>query len=398
MTFLGRLFGEGFRIFFLAAGLYAVFTLVVWEGWLGIHAVGGMVTQTPFAPTPHVWHAHEMIFGFAGAALGGFFLTAVPNWTGTRAAQKLFIAAVSGLWLAGRVAVWFSASLPPVVVAFAALAFLPVLATKIASQLIQRPKPQNVMFLGILGVIWLGDLLVQAEWMGLAWGDASRGLRAGLFGTVALIAILGGRITPAFTRNAMTRAGHHTRLPGSRKQIDAVAMASAIALPVAVLANAPEPLTGAIALGAGLGALGRLSQWRPGWTLPYPILWAMHLAYAALGVGYVLIGLSALGYGSEVSALHVLGIGAVGGMTIAVMSRASLGHTGRPLIASPCMTVGYGLVALAALFRWIGSTAFDFYYPAVLASGALWIAAFTLFLVALLPALLGPRMPRPGES
>jgi uncharacterized protein involved in response to NO len=255
-----------------------------------------------------------------------------------------------------------------------------------------------MMFLGILSVIWLGDLLVQADWMGVAWGDASRGLRVGLFGTVALIAILGGRITPAFTRNAMTRAGHHTGLPGSRKQIDVAAMVCAVALPIGILANFPEALTGVIALVAGLGALARLSQWRSGWTLPYPILWAMHLAYAALGIGYVLIGLAGLGYGSEVSALHVLGIGAVGGMTIAVMSRASLGHTGRPLIASRTMAAGYALVALAALFRWIGSTAFAFYYPAVLTSGALWILAFTLFLVALWPALLGPRMLRPGES
>lgn len=398
MTMLARLFGEGFRIFFLAAGLYAVFTLIVWEGWLGVHALGGMVSLTPFAPAPHVWHAHEMIFGFAGAALGGFFLTAVPNWTGAPAARHMFIALVSALWLAGRLAVWFSASLPPVLVAAAALSFLPVLAAQIAVQLVRRPKPQNIMFLGILAIIWLADLLVQADWMGFGWGDQGRGLRAGLFGVVALIAVLGGRITPAFTRNAMQRAGRHTGLPEARKPVELATMIGAVALPLAVLADAPEALSGAVALVAGLGALVRLSLWRPGWTLPYPILWAMHVAYGALGLGYVLVGLAAFGHGSEIAALHVLGIGAAGGMILAVMSRASLGHSGRPLIAPASLAWGYGLVAAAAALRWIGSTEIGLYYPAVLASGALWILAFTLFLAAFLPILLGPRLPRPGET
>src|SRR5690606_36597932 len=122
--------------------------------------------------------------------LGGFFLTAVPNWTGAPAARHMFIALVSALWLAGRLAVWFSASLPPALVAAAALSFLPVLAAQIAVQLVRRPKPQNIMFLGILAIIWLADLLVQADWMGFGWGDQARGLRAGLFGVVALIAVL----------------------------------------------------------------------------------------------------------------------------------------------------------------------------------------------------------------
>lgn len=391
---LNRFFGEGFRVFFLAAGLYAVFTMIVWEGWLGIHAAGGMVTKMPFAAAPHLWHAHEMIFGYATAALGGFFLTAVPNWTGARAARHLFIIGVVALWLAGRVAVWASASLPAGWVALAELAFLPVLAAKIALQLIKRPKPQNMMFLLVLSLIWVADLLVQADWIGWSWGDSWAGLRAGLLGVVAMIAVLGGRITPAFTRNAMLRMGFEDRLPITRQPLEIAAISSAIALPAAYLLGLPEKLTAVLAIVAGVAALARLAGWRGLWARSFPILWSMHLAFAMLGLGYLALGLAAFDIGSEVAALHLLGIGAAGGMTIAVMSRASLGHTGRPLIAPGLMVPAYLLVALAAALRWAGSVWPELYYPMVLGAGAAWIIAFTLYLAALGPVLLGPRLPR----
>lgn len=394
MTALTRLFGEGFRVFFLAAGLFAVFAMIVWEGWLGIHAAGGMVTKMPFAPPPHLWHAHEMVFGYAGAALGGFFLTAVPNWTGAGAARHLFIASVAALWFAGRLAVWFSASLPAGLVAVAALAFLPVLGAQIAVHLIRRPKPQNLMFLAVLTLIWVADLLVQAEWMGWTDATAAAGLRAGLLATCAMIAVLGGRITPAFTRNALIRTGEEVRLPVSRRGYEITGIAAALALPMAYLLGLPDPLCGAIALLAGLATWARMAGWRSLWTRSYPILWAMHLAFAMLGLAYVSLGLSALGWGSEVAGLHLLGIGAVGGMTLAVMSRASLGHTGRPLIAPGPVVLAYGMVAIAALLRWAGSAWPEHYYGAVLTAGAVWILAFTLFLAAFWPVLWEPRLPR----
>jgi uncharacterized protein involved in response to NO len=397
MTALKRLFGEGFRIFFLSAGLYALFLMIVWEGWLGIHAAGGMAALPAGAP-PHLWHAHEMIFGYAGAALGGFFLTAVPNWTGARAARHLFIVAAAGLWLSGRLAVWFSGALPPVLVAALDLAFLPLLAAKIATQLVRRPKPQNVMFLGLLTIVWSGNLMAHLEWMGLAdtlWA----GLRTGLLGSCAMIAVLGGRVTPAFTRNAMVQSGREASLPASRKPVEIAGIGAAILLPLAYIAGLPEAATGGLALAAGVATLARLAGWRGLWTLPRPILWALHLGFLMLGAGYLSLGAAAFGWGSEVAALHVLGIGAVGGMTVAVMSRAVLGHTGRPLVAPLPVAAAYGLVAAAAVVRWAGSAVpFDWYYPAVLASGALWLLAFTLFTAALWPAFWGPRADRPEAA
>lgn len=392
-AFFSRLFGEGFRVFFLAAALFGVFAMLVWEAWLGVHALGGMVSEMPFGLPPHLWHAHEMIYGYAGAALAGFFLTAVPNWTGAKAARHVFIALAAGLWLAGRLAIWWADALPLLLVAAVDLAFLPLLAAKILTQLLRRPKPQNLMFLGILLVIWSGNLLVHLDWLGWGGPGAETGLRVGLLGVCALIAVLGGRVTPAFTRNAMTRAGRETGLPVSRKSLEIAGIASAIALPLCLLVGVGGALTGAVALVAGLTAAARLSGWRSCWTLRTPILWSLHLSYALLALGYAALGASELGLGSEVAALHLLGVGAVGGMTVAVMSRAILGHTGRPLVAPCPVAWASGLMAVAAAVRWVGSSAdIGWYWAGMLTSGALWILALTLFLIALWPALSEPRV------
>ncbi|WP_421848953.1 NnrS family protein [Oricola sp.] len=390
---LGRLFGDGFRLFFLAAGVFGMLSALYWEGWLGVHAFGGMVTAHAFAHPPSVWHAHEMVFGYAGAALGGFFLTAVPSWTGARAARHDFIGLAATLWLAGRIAVWMSASIPAFAVAAIDLAFLPVLAAKILTQLLRRPKPQNMMFLALLTLLWLSNLAVHADWTGLGGPGAETGLRAGLLSVCAIIAVLGGRITPAFTRNAMNRAGLVSRLPESRRPFDGAGVALAILVPLAVLAGFADHWAGVLALLCGAAQLARLSGWRSAWTLGKPILWSMHVAFAMLAIGYVLLGIAWLGFGSEIAALHILGIGAVGGMTLAVMSRAILGHTGRPLVAPAPIVVAYGCMALAAIARWIGSSAaIEHYFAAMLVSGAFWIAAMTIFVLAMLPAILGPKL------
>ncbi|WP_288942572.1 NnrS family protein [uncultured Roseovarius sp.] len=391
---LKQVLGEPYRVFFMAAGLYAVFALLVWEIWLGVHTAGGMVNDMPFAAAPHLWHAHEMIFGYAGAVLGGFFLTAVPNWTGSRAAAQIFVTLAALVWLAGRAAVWVSAGLPPLLVAVVDLAFLPMLGAKIAMMLVKRPKPQNVAFLAFLSLIWLGNLMVHLEWTGLTDDTLYTGLRVGLFSLCLMIAVLGGRVTPGFTRNAMKRAGvADSDLPRSRKPLDIAAIALISLTTLALLVGAPDVLTASFAIAGGVAHILRIAFWGSLWTLRQPILWALHLGMGMLGAGLVLWGLSAFGQGSEVAALHVLGIGAVGGMTLAVMSRAILGHTGRALVAPGAVALAYGLIAVAAALRWFASSlSMDLYFPMMLVAGAMWIAAFTLYLVALWPAFTGPRL------
>ncbi len=391
-TFFARLLGEGFRVFFLMAGLYGLVAMLAWEGWLDTGALG------PVAPAvvPSFWHAHEMIFGYATAAMGGFFLTAVPNWTGAPAARHVFIGTAAAIWLAGRVAMWFAGDVSPLVIAVIDLAFLPVLGIKIASQLIRRPKPQNMMFLGLLALIWTGNLMVHLQWLGVTSDSIQAGLRGGLLGLISMITVLGGRVTPAFTRNAMNRAGARPEeFPFSRRPVEVTAIGGTILLTILILFAAPGIVLGPVAVIAGLAQLVRLTGWRTRWALGQPILWSLHLAMGMLGLGEILLGLAHLGLGDEVAALHILGIGAVGGMTIAVMSRASLGHSGRPLVAPRPMVWGYVLMALAAVVRWSAPVLFsDSYIPVLLLSGALWIAAFVLFLIAIGPALTGPRVQR----
>ncbi len=395
MIALKRLFGDGFRVFFLSAGVFAMLSMIVWELYLTIHALGGMV-ELPTAAPPHLWHAHEMIFGYGAAALGGFFLTAVPNWTGAKSAPHLFIAVVAGLWLAGRLAVWSSGSLPPGLVAIADLAFIPVLILKILIQLIKRPKPQQLIFVVMLSLFWVSNLMVHLEWLGWTSDTLWSGLRAGLLTLSAMIIVLGGRVTPGFTRNAMVQSGRESHLPRNPMPLAAVAIAAAISQPVGYLIGAPLWIIGPLALVAGMAGLVRVALWRGLWARGKPILWTLHLSYAVNALGFIALGLANLDRGSEVAALHLLGIGGVGGMTLSVMSRAVLGHTGRALIAPGPVALAYALVPLAALARFAGSEFPTLYTPAVLTAGALWCLAFALFVTAMWPVFWGPRQSRAG--
>jgi len=400
MTALKRLLGEGFRVFFLAAGLWAVLAMALWAVSLGAG------WSLPGAMAPQYWHAHEMIFGYGGAALGGFFLTAVPNWTGAAAARHLFIGTVAGLWLAGRLAVALSGGLPPALVALACLSFLPVLGAKIATQLIRRPKPQNLLFLALLALVWLGEWRVQLDLLGLPWGDSAAGLRAGLYGLGAMIAVLGGRVTPAFTRNALIRqtlADTGTEpapaaLPHTRKPFDPLAILLSVAVVVAVLAGLPDALSAVLMLGFALAQLVRMRHWRSDFALRQPILWALHLSFLGLALGYAMTGTALLGVGPEIGALHVTAIAGIGGMTLAVMSRATLGHAGRPLIAPRAVVWAYALLPVATVLRWIAAVAPDLYLPAIVSSALAWCVAFGLYVAALWPAFWQPRLPRTGGA
>lgn len=392
------LFGDGFRVFFLAAGLFGVFSMLVWELWLFIQATGGRAWDMPSAGPPPLWHGHEMVFGYATAALGGFLLTAVPGWV--RSAPHLFVSFAFSLWFAGRVAVWFSGDLPLMVVAVADLSFLMLLFAGIAAREIKRPKGQNKVFLACIAAIWLGNLLVHLEWIGVTKDTAATGLRLGMLAFCVLIGVLGGRMAPGFTRNAMKRADVAViRWPRSSNRTERPALASLGILPVAVLIGLPKQIVGLLALAAGVLQLVRLAQWHPLWTWRAPMLWALHLGMGMLGAGLALWGAALLGLGSEVAALHVLGIGAIGGMTLAVMSRAIPGHTGRPQVASAPVALAYGLVAGAAGLRWIGSmTSGAWYFPMTLAAGAMWIIAFGLFLGALGPLVFAQRAARSTKT
>lgn len=388
-----RVFGEGYRVFFLAAGLFAVVALAWWELYLGVHFTGGLVTAIPFAMPPHEWHGHELVFGYGSAALGGFLLTAVPNWTGGPVSRSSFIAAAAGLWLAGRFAVWMSGALPWWLVTGLDLAFVPMLWAKIAALLIKRPKPQNVVFLIFLTIFWLANLATHLGWAGVWDKGEITGVRAGLMALAGMILVIGGRVGPAFTRNAMHReAIEGAALPRDLAFFSPVMIGAAVLLPLTALFVPDTPFAASVAIIAGFAQLVRQTRWGFRFAITRPILAALHVSAGFVGIGLIAMGLGHFTALSEVGALHLLAIGGVGGMTLAVMSRATLGHSGRPLVASWPLVVAYAALPMAALLRWAGSELSGaVYFPAVLFAGALWIVAYVFYLGGLLPAFLGPR-------
>jgi uncharacterized protein involved in response to NO len=287
-----------------------------------------------------------------------------------------------------------SATLPPLLVAVLDLSFLPLLAAKIAAQLIQRPKPAQLILLLALVLFWLANLAVHLETLGVLPNGIQNGLRAGLMTLAAFIVILGGRVTPGFTRNAMVAAGRLDGHPQNPPALALSAITPALALIPALLLGLPAVIPAVLALFAGAAALLRVGLWRGLWAKSRPILWALHLSYALNAAGLLAYGLACLNIGSDIAALHLLAVGGVGGMTLAMLSRASLGHAGRPLLAPKPVALAYALLPLAAALRFAASTWPALYSVGTLTAAALWLLAFILATAALLPVWLLPRPPR----
>lgn len=389
-------FSHGFRPFFLGSSIYAALAMTLWLAWIGLHAANASLTWISIAGPPHVWHAHEMVFGFALAAVAGFLLTAVPNWTSAMPLSGTPLVMLFAIWVAGRLAMACSAFLPASVVAVIDLAFIPALGLHVARQLFMRPQAKNMVFLGILGALFAVNVsyhLAMAELVGF---DATAPLRAGVIVLVIIIAIIGGRIVPSFTHNHLKRIAPDGPMPIRSALIDRAALSSLLVLSVLTLLPVNDLV---IAAAAGLAAAAnaaRLAGWRGLSTLSEPIVIVLHVGYLWLVIGLaVWCFAEATHIISDISALHALSTGAVGTMILAVMSRASLGHTGRPIAAPRAIGIAYVLVSLAAALRTFGpALAPSFYNGVMLTSGVLWIAAFGLFASVYAPILTQPRAVR----
>ncbi len=344
-------FAYGFRPFFLAAGVYAV---VAVAAWVAILAAG----RAPFGSLPtYLWHGHEMLFGFIGAAVAGFLLTAVPSWTGSRGFAGAPLIALAALWLAGRLAFAAVAYLPWPVIAAADLAFLPLLAFLIGRALL-RERNRNFPMLVIVAVLWGLDAWFLWALAAQDYLKAALALRTGIGVVLLLVTVIGGRIVPAFTANALRRRGLEVEIR-TWAPVEAVAIGS-MALAVLVDALVPgQRMAGIVALVAALSQAARLAGWRSLRTLDEPIVWVLHAAYAWLPLGLALKAAHLLG-GAPWAAqwLHALTIGAAATMVMAVMTRATLGHTGRPLVVAPSVAVAYALLLAAAILRVSGPPLF----------------------------------------
>lgn len=392
------LFNLGFRPLFFFAALFAVLSIAI---WVGLYA--GHVDLNLTSPIG-LWHAHEMLFGYTAAAIAGFFLTVVPNWTKAKAQKGPVLMVLVGLWLLGRVAMWAQGALPYGLVAAADMAFLVVLTALVVRPLIDPQHRRQMMFLAILTCLIVANALTHLDVLGFGqdlgqgFGQdlGARGTALGLDAIVVLIAIMGGRVTPSFTSSFIGHADPSVKVL-QRPRVDRAVLVATWGLLIADQVWALSPLSGAVALIAAALHLWRLSGWQGHRTLGNPILWVLHLGYLWLVVGLALKGLADLGLGDPPAALHALTIGAIGTMTLAIMSRASLGHTGRAVKAHALTVTAYVLISLAALVR----LAVPFWPQAsvdlVMLSGALWMVAFLLFFVIYAPILVRPRTDgRPG--
>lgn len=386
------LFAYGFRPFFLVAGLYGVVSTLVWPF---LYLTG---LELPTALGAVAWHAHEMIHGYATAALAGFLLTVTPNWTGTTPRQGRILMGLVALWLAGRVAVWLSALIPVWIAAALDIAFLPVLLAIVGQPLLREKTGRQRVFLGLVAVLAVANLLGWGEAIGLGAGAARAGFLLGIGMFVVFIAIMGGRMVPSFTGNILRRHGEEARIR-NLPWLERIVLPATLAYVLVEVLFEGTAVAGILALAVGLGHLARQSGWRPAAALRLPILWILHLGFAWMAAGLVLRGAAVFVEAIPPSAaLHALTIGAVGSMTLAVMSRASLGHTGREIVAAPPVVLAYLLINAAALVRvLVPILAPGFMAAAIWVSALAWAAGFALFSLVYVPILTRPRIDgRPG--
>lgn len=384
------LFAYGFRPFFLAAGLYAIAVVMLWL----------MVLHTGRWPnglgSPIAWHGHEMLFGFAGAAIAGFLLTAVPNWTGERGFAGGGLIALTGLWLAGRVALNPLAPLPALPAAVIDLAFFPALGAMVLPSIIRARNRRNYIMLILLGQLTLASGFYHAERLGWLEGGWAWGQALAMDMVLLMVALIGGRIVPSFTSSALKRLGRPATVPPFGR-LDRVALVSLALLTLADLAQPQGWLPGLAALLAGIAQALRLARWQGVKALDQPILWSLHLAYAWIPLGLLLKAgwlLGGLAIGQ--SWVHALTAGAFSGMILAVMSRAALGHTGREIVAAKPTVAAYILLTLAALVRVLAPLLPDMNLAYSIA-GLCWVAAFILYSLVYAPILISRRADgRPG--
>jgi uncharacterized protein involved in response to NO len=332
-----------------------------------------------------------MIFGFIAAAIGGFMLTAVPNWTGERGLAGRPIIVLTALWLAGRVALAIGDALPSGVLMVAELLFVPGIIIALAPPII-RSSNRNWPLLLVLFAFWCGDVVFTYAAVSGQSVLASAALRGSLGAVLILITIIGGRITPAFTGNALRARGAAVEMRSSRS-LEVLVIALTVIFVIADTAAPFGKLTGLVAAAAALAHFVRLSGWHGLKSWRDPIVWILHAGYAWLPIGLALKAMFVLA-GTSWAAhwQHALGAGAAATMIMAVMTRASLGHTGRPLRVSRLIVVAYAMLIASVFLRVFGASVLQLQYAsAITTAGALWIFAFLLYCGVYMPILIRPR-------
>ena len=374
----------GFRPFFFAAGLWSALALLL---WIAVFVTGSTL---PRRFDPLAWHIHEMLCGFVMAAIAGFVLTAIPNWTGRQPLSGVSLAVLATLWLLGRVSCLISTLLPSWLALVTDLLFPLLLIAVVSREIVAARNWRHLPMIGGITVLAVGDLMMHLEAVGVAL-PAGLGWRFALAAIIVLISVVGGRIVPSFTRNWLVKQGA-VSLPAEPDGIDRIALGI---LHGGLFAWVFFPVThavGALLLLAAALNFWRLLRWRGGATLAEPFLLVLHVGYGWVVLGTALLGLAIMDADIPQSlAIHALTAGAIGTMTVAVMTRATRGHTGHPLSADRATIAIYLCVNAAAIVRIAAAIGGSWAMPMLAASAILWVGAFALFALVYAPMLLLPK-------
>jgi len=369
----------GFRPFYLGAALLACVSVPLWiAAFLG-------VVQLQLAIPPLLWHAHEMLFGFAVGVIVGFLLTAVKAWTGLPTPRGATLGTLALLWLAARLAAFVA---PYWMYAALDMLLLPVVALALLRVLVQARNKRNIPLISLLLAMAVANGVFHLSAMGVLQVPATSALYAELALVLMVISVIAGRVVPMFTKNVTP--GLAMNIP-RRFELSLLAV-TAVALLLWVC-SAPAALVAAASAAAAVMHAVRLALWKPWVTLRRPILWILHASYAWMPVGFALLAAAQLGWLPTSLAVHALAVGVVGGLIIGMLTRTARGHTGRPLQASRAEVLAYALVMAAAVLRVLVPAVHPQWYAGALHGAAcLWAAAFAIYVVIYTPWLMRTRL------
>lgn len=379
----GQLFGYPFRIFFLSLTVLALIAIPLW-----LLVVTGAL-DLPLALPGVFWHQHEMLFGFLSAAIAGFLLTAVCVWTQTERMHGARLVALWLVWLAGRLLLALGGDLPVWLVQGVNLAFFPLIVLDAGWRVWHARQRRQLMLMVVLGLLW-------AMQIGFVFSFDRQFVAGGLVMAMALISIVGGRITPAFSAGWLRGQGGNPEAVKIRPRLDLAVLLSMIAL-LATLLVGWTPLIGIVALVSSVLMLIRLAGWKGWLTRAEPLLWSLHLSMLWIPVSLALLAGDMLLGWSGGAWLHAAGVGAVGGLILAVIARVTLGHTGRAMVLPKGMVLAFIAIHVATLVRVVTALEGLPWMSGLFASAVLWELAFLLFLLRYTSILASPRVDgKPG--
>lgn len=376
------IFALGFRAFFALAGLFALILITLWAS-----IYDGVLITDNYYPSRY-WHAHEMLLGYSIAVIAGFLLTAVKNWTGIQTLQGDKLAGLCLLWVYGRVVPFYSELIPDTLIALVDFSFLPILAYFIAKPIIKSGNYRNLFFIGLLLLIAFGNACIHAEILGYYEASAELGLDLIVAIIIMMILIIAGRVFPFFTERGLKGV-----IAIRNPILDGLAVASSLLVFILLIANVTGMLLTLVAIAAVVANIVRVAGWYERRIWYVPLLWVLYMGYAWIIMGFVFVVLASFAIIPASIATHAFTVGGIGVLTLGMMARVSLGHTGRAMKASNIIAIAFAFINLAALFRVLLPALLpDWYGSFLVVSVYCWLAAFSLFVFVYTPILSSARI------